>query len=466
MPGGEWGIPFVSAITVVGTGYVGLAYAAALAELQHDVIGLDVVPSRISSLQRGVTPFFEPGLDEMLVRGTASGRLVFTTDYTKAVSRSEFVLLCVGTPSGPNGDADMTQVDAAVSSIGAHLSEQHRTIVVNKSTMPIGAGDHVEEILRRHAPTRARFGVVSNPEFLREGTALDDIFNPDRIVLGAEDALDAEAVAQLYQALDAPVLITSRRSAEMVKYAANAFLATKISFINEVAQICDELGADVSVVARGIGMDGRIGSRFLHAGLGFGGSCFPKDVMALSHMAERAGINAQLLRSVQQINRDVRTRFIDRAELALGGLNKRRIGVWGLSFKEDTDDIRSSPALDTIGMLWGRGAQVVAYDPQAMPAAARAFPELEMVHNAYQAADGADAVVLATPWAEFAEINLSRVARSMAGDLLLDGRNLFDPKMVASAGLRYLGVGRGGSLGAPAARATVVVEAERAEVVA
>jgi UDPglucose 6-dehydrogenase len=433
----------VSRITIVGTGYVGLSYAAALAELQHEVIALDVNPARIESLTSGHVPFFEPGLSELVSRGVGADRLSFTTDYATAISTAEFVFLCVGTPQGDDGAADMSQVESAARSIAIHLAPDRLTVVVNKSTLPVGGGDSVEEILVRHARPGTELAVVSNPEFLREGVALHDIFHPDRIVIGAQHRQHAALVADLYRDIDARALVMDRRSAEMVKYAANAFLATKISFINEVAQICDELDADVGFVAEGMGMDDRIGRRFLHAGLGYGGSCFPKDVAALAHMGERSGINTQLLRSVQLVNREVRERFIERAAWALGGLEDRKVGVWGLAFKESTDDIRESPALATIEMLWARGARVVAYDPQAMPAAGRLYPGLEIAHDAYEAARGADAVLVATPWPEFRVVDLRRVAGSMAGDLLLDGRNLIDPKEASRAGLRYLGIGTG-----------------------
>jgi len=433
----------MSNISVIGTGYVGVAYAAALADLGHEVIALDLIPERISTLAAGRVPFYEPGLEELVQRGAQSGRLRFTTDYDIAVPGADFVFLCVGTPSAPNGEADLRYVQDAAASIGARLSTDHRTLIVNKSTMPSGSADLVARILSANARMGASFGVVSNPEFLREGSALHDIRHPDRIILGTDDPETADEVAALYAPLGAPVLVTNSRSAEMVKYAANAFLATKISFINEIAQLCEEAGVDVNVVAEGIGMDGRIGQRFLHAGLGFGGSCFPKDIAALIRLAEQAGLRSRLLRSIVEINDDVRVRFLDRAERMLGGLDGRLVGVWGLAFKEETDDVRNSPALATIELLLMRGARVQAYDPAAMATAARALPELPMTQNAYHAATGADAVLVATPWNEFRQIDLHRVADLMSGDVLLDGRNLYDPRVVADARMRYLGIGRG-----------------------
>jgi UDPglucose 6-dehydrogenase len=428
---------------VGGSGYVGLSYAVALAELGHEVVGLDVATEQVAALSRGESPLHEPGLSELLERNLAAGRLRFTTDYAAAVPGAEFVFLCVGTPALADGEADMRQVRAAAAALGAHLVPGARAIVVNKSTMPIGSADLVAQIVAEHAPPGAEFQVVTNPEFLREGNAIADIFHPDRIVLGAEDRAAADAVAALYAPLGAPVLITDRRSAEMVKYAANAFLATKISFINEVAGVCERLGADVTTVAEGMGLDPRIGPRFLEAGLGFGGSCFPKDVAALAHMADAAGLHPGLLRAVLEINADARRRFVARADRLLGGLDGRTVAVWGLAFKQDTDDLRASPALDVVAGLRERGAAVRAHDPVAMPKAAPLLPGVAFCPDPYAAATDADAVLLVTPWREYTGVDLERVAGAMRGDLLLDGRNLLDPAAAAAAGLRYAGIGRG-----------------------
>ena len=446
----------MSKICIVGgSGYVGLAYAVALADLGNDVVGLDVDVVRVAALNRGESPIYEPNLEELLERGLAAGRLRFTTEYAAAVPGADFVFLCVGTPSLSNGEADLRQVRSAAAAIGRHLAPGHRAIVVNKSTLPIGAGDIVAGLVAEHAPPDAAFVVVANPEFLREGQAIHDIFHPDRIVVGGNDAAAVDAVAALYAPFDAPILRMDRRSAEMVKYAANAFLVTKISFINEVAQLCDLLGADVTVVAKGMGLDPRIGPLFLEAGLGFGGSCFPKDVGALVHMADVAGLHPQLLRAVLEINGDIRRRFVARAERLLDGLDGKIVAVWGLAFKQDTDDLRASPALDVIGMLHERGATVRAYDPAAMAKAAAVLPDVEMCADAYAATEGADATLVVTPWREFRQVDLARVAAAMRGDLLLDGRNLYDPAVVAAAGLRYAGVGRGAPLPSAEQRAII-----------
>lgn len=433
----------MSRVTIVGaSGYLGLSYAVALVHLGHRVIGIDLNAAAVERLNAGRSPIYEPRLDELLTEGLKSSRLSFVTEYASAVPDAEFILLCVGTPGLSDGQTDMRQVQSGAAQIGKHVAPGQHVIVVNKSTMPIGTGDHVAQLISEHAPDSAEVRVVSNPEFLREGSAIHDILSPDRIILGTDDRSAADAVAGLYAPLDAPIVYTDRRSAEMVKYAANAFLATKISFINEVAQICDRLGANVTTVAHGIGLDSRIGDKFLNAGLGFGGSCFPKDVSALARMADMSGLHPQMLRAVMEINRDIRRRFVVRLDQLLGGLDGRVIATWGLSFKEDTDDLRNSPALDIIRMLQERGATVRAFDPHAMDKAAPLLPAVIMCEHAHDSATGADAVALITPWAEFRGIDFARIAKLMRGDLIADGRNLWDPEEVRDAGLRYLGIGR------------------------
>jgi UDPglucose 6-dehydrogenase len=428
---------------VGGGGYVGLGYAVALAEMGHAVVGLDIDAARVELLNRGESPIYEIGLPEMLTRNLAQGRLRFTTDYADAVPGSEIVFLCTGTPSLSDGEADLRQVRAAAASIGRHLNPAASTIVVNKSTMPVGTAELVIGIVAEHAPPSARFAVVSNPEFLREGQVLHDILRPDRVVLGGQDRAARAAVAALYAPLGAPIIETDHRTAELIKYAANAFLATKISFINDIARLCERLGADVTVVAAGLGADERIGPRFLHAGIGFGGSCFPKDVGALTRMAEGAGLHPGLLRSVLEINRDAQRRFVTRAGELLGGLDGRVIAVWGLAFKEGTDDLRESPAVAVAEMAQERGAEVRAHDPAALTNAARRLPGVALYDDPYAAAAGADAVLLCTPWPDYAAVDFARVAEVMRGDLLLDGRNMLAPDAVTAAGLRYEGIGRG-----------------------
>jgi len=428
-------------ITVIGgVGYVGLSYAAAFADLGHDVVGLDVDADKVAALTAGRSPIYEPGLEELLRRGQSSGRLRFTVDYGDAVPDAEFVFICVGTPSDGAERADMRFVASAARLVGQHGSGH--TVVVNKSTMPVGSVDLVAQILAEYARDGVSFAVVSNPEFLREGSAIHDIVHPERVVLGASDPVAAELVAELYAPLGARLVITDPRSAEMIKYASNAFLAAKISFINEVATICEALGADVTEVARGVGMDERIGPGFLRAGVGFGGSCFPKDVRALAAMARDAGMDTNLLTAVLNINQAMRSRIVDKLAVHLGRWTDRTIGVLGLAFKPDTDDIREAPALDIVRMLLATGAKVQATDPVAMPRVAAVCPELVLADDAYAVATGADAVLLLTEWDEYLTLDLGHLANAMRGRLLLDGRNALDPAAVVEAGLTYEGVGR------------------------
>jgi UDPglucose 6-dehydrogenase len=423
-----------------GAGYVGLTYAAALAEIGHEVVGLDLDAGKVQSLGEGRSPIFEPGLEELIQKGLASKRLRFTTEYTQAVPDAEFCYVCVGTPSDASGRADMQYVAAAAAQIGAH--GRGHTIVVNKSTLPVGSARFVLEILAEHARPDATFAVVSNPEFLREGCALRDVFQPDRIVLGADAEADARRVAELYGPLHAHVLITDPRSAEMIKYASNAFLASKISFVNEVALICERLGADVSVVAEGMGLDERIGRRFLQAGAGFGGSCFPKDVKALASMARDAGLDPSMLNAVLGINNTMRRHVVQQVADRLGGLTDKTVALLGLAFKPDTDDIREAPALAVIRQLLVGEARVRATDPVAMPHVAAQLPDVALLPDPYAAATGADAVVLMTEWAEYRMLDLDRLANCMRGRLLVDARNVIAPAAARAAGLEYVGIGR------------------------
>ncbi len=427
-------------ISIIGSGYVGLVSGAAFADLGNDVYCVDIDENKVQRLQEGECPIFEPGLPELMARNITSKRLHFTTDYSIAVPGSDFVFICVDTPSSQSGEADMRAVRRAAEMIAEHLKDG--AVVVNKSTMPIGSGDLVTQIIREHVDSGTGFAVVSNPEFLREGSAVYDVLNPDRIVLGSDDQAAAEKVCELYSVLDAPTVITDRRSAEMIKYASNSFLATKISFINEIAQICERVGADVTTVAKGMGYDQRIGSLFLQAGIGYGGSCFPKDVKALAHMAHEADCHPQLLHAVMEINVDQRRRFVRKLQDHIGDVHGKEIAVWGLAFKQDTDDIRESPALDIIGMIQQRGGTVRAYDPAAMENAQRALPQTRICPTPYDAVSGAHALCVVTPWNEFKQANMSRVAELMRQPLVLDGRNLYDPEEMHSLGFTYVGIGR------------------------
>jgi UDPglucose 6-dehydrogenase len=428
-------------ICVLGVGYVGLTTATCFADLGNAVIGVDIDERKIAGLLQGRLPIYEPGLEEMVRRNLAAGRLQFTTDYRRAIGQSEFVFIAVGTPSGADGEADLRYVRAAAEQIA--ISLQRPAIIVNKSTVPIGTGDLVTTIIRRLNPT-AEFAVVSNPEFLREGSAIADFMNPDRVVLGAEDREAAARVAELHAPLNAPVIITDTRTAEMIKYASNAFLATRISFINEIAVICDELGADIKEVARGMGLDKRIGPAFLDAGVGYGGSCFPKDVQALAHMAAIHGRHPQLLYAVMEINRSQRRLVVLRLREMLGTLDGRTIALLGLSFKPNTDDIREAPALEIAHLLSLEGARLRAFDPLAMEQARPYLPPgTVLARDPYDAATGADALVVVTEWNEFKQVDLRQLKAVMARPVIIDGRNIYDPREMRREGFEYYGIGRG-----------------------
>lgn len=431
----------MSKICVVGTGYVGLVTGTCFADLGNDVTCLDVDHIRIDKLNQGEMPIYEPGLEQLVEQNVHSGRLTFSTDYKKALQNAEYAFIAVGTPSGTDGEADLQYVRSAAESIADIVDWP--IVVINKSTVPVGTGDWVADIITQKRSGRPLdFSVVSNPEFLREGSAISDFMTPDRVVLGSLKKEAAQKVAFLYQSLRCTIMITDLRTAEMIKYASNAFLATRISFINEIANMCEELGADVTEVARGMGLDKRIGPSFLDAGLGWGGSCFPKDVKALEHMAVLHGTQPQLLQAVMEINRNQRRRAVMKLRKALGSLNDKTIGVLGLSFKPNTDDIRESPSLEIIHLLQNEGAHVRAYDPQAMENVAKVSPNTKLCESPYQVAEGADALLLATHWNEFKQLDFTRIHSLMRQPVLLDGRNLWDAEPLRALGFKYIGVGR------------------------
>jgi UDPglucose 6-dehydrogenase len=430
----------VSNISVIGTGYVGLVTGSCFADLGNNVWCIDIDEHRISELNSNRLPIYEPSLEEVVARNRAAGRLHFTMSYEEGLQKADFVFVAVGTPSDDNGSADMSQVRSAVQMVGRFL--RPNAVIINKSTVPVGTGDWVTDALSQSVPEGVSFAVVSNPEFLREGSAVVDFMEPDRIIIGCQDRPAAQRVAELYQPLNAPVMITDIRTAEMIKYASNAILATRISFINEISAICERLGADVKQVAQGMGYDKRIGPHFLYAGIGFGGSCFPKDVRALTYMAEQADCHPQLLRAVMDINFDQRRLFVDKIRNALGTLEGATIGVWGLSFKPNTDDMRDAPAVDIIKMLAAQGASVRAYDPAAIERAKALVPMAIFCQDVYQVAAGCDAVLLLTEWNEFKQVDMQAVRDSMKQPVLIDGRNLYDPDEMVKLGFRYWGVGR------------------------
>lgn len=426
----------MSRIAVVGTGYVGLTTGVCFTHLGHTVACIDIDRAKIESLNAGRLPIFEPNLDELTEGSVRAGRLTFTDDYSAGLSEAEFVFIAVGTPPSKDGrSAELRYVHEATRQIAQSLRAP--AIIVNKSTSPIGTADGIKRILEENNPNLSPWVVVSNPEFLREGSAVQDCLHPARVVLGAHQADDCGPVAALYRSFDCPIIITDLHSAEMIKYASNAFLATKISFINEVARICDALGADVCTVAEGMGLDDRIGRQFLNAGLGYGGSCFPKDVAALTHMAREAGLHPQLLNAVVDINDDQRRWAIDTLNRHLDGLEGKTIALWGLTFKPDTDDLRSSPALDIAHRLAHAGASIRTYDPVAKEADTPGVA----CPSSLEAAGGADAVLLATEWAEFQGVDWRAAGSVMRGTLVFDGRNCLDSTAVTAAGLKYVGIG-------------------------
>jgi UDPglucose 6-dehydrogenase len=431
----------VRKICIVGVGYVGLVTGTCFADLGNKVSCVDVDEEKIRRLRNGEMTIYEPGLEEMVLRNVGVGRLSFTTSYEEAVEDAKFIFVAVGTPSGMEGEANLTHVRSAARNIAQTITGP--TIIVNKSTVPIGTGDWVSDIVEAHGPEGIEFDVVSNPEFLREGSAVADFMNPDRIVLGAVNSEAAEAVAQLYLSLRAPIVITDLRTAEMIKYASNAFLANRISFINEIASICERLGADVKEVAVGMGYDKRIGHHFLDAGIGFGGSCFPKDVKALEHMAAVHGSHPQLLRAVMDINRDQQLHAVQKLRDLLGSLSDKQVGILGLSFKPNTDDIRESPALAIIRTLQNEDATVKAYDPIAMDNARKVLPEVEYCEDAYQVACGSDALLVVTEWNEFKHLDMATIKESMRHPVLVDGRNIYDINAMRELGFIYRGTGRG-----------------------
>jgi UDPglucose 6-dehydrogenase len=429
----------LSRITVVGAGYVGLTTAACLADLGNEVCVVDIDADKIRMLRRHRMHFYEPGLQEVVERNARAGRLQFTTSYAEAIPGAEVAFIAVATPEGEGGEANLNYVERAAATIAENLDGP--IIVVNKSTVPIGTGDVVSDVIRR-TNTRFPVEVVSNPEFLREGSAIRDFMEPDRVVIGAHHREAAEQVAKLYEPLNAPILIYNIYTAEMVKYASNAFLAARISFINEISRICERVDADAKLVAEGMGLDRRIGPHFLEAGIGYGGSCFPKDVKALAAIAEKYDYHPELLNAVMDINRDQRRLAVEKLRECLGTLRGQVVGLFGLSFKPNTDDMREAPSLEIVAELLKKGATVRAYDPAAAEKAKLLMPGVEYRRNAYAVAKGADGVVVVTEWNEFRQLDLAKLKRTMRRPVLVDGRNIYDPAHMRSLGFVYRGIGR------------------------
>ncbi|WP_457680094.1 UDP-glucose dehydrogenase family protein [Thermovibrio sp.] len=427
-------------IAVIGTGYVGLVSGACFAYLGHKVIGLDIDKEKVEKLKRGEVPIYEPGLDKILKKALKDGNIEFTTDYSYAVKNSDFIFIAVGTPSRRDGSADLSFVESAYRSIAQNIEDNDFKVIVNKSTVPVGTGRWAKEFIKELLKERGvkepekRFEVVSNPEFLREGKAVEDFMKPDRVVVGADKREVAGLVASLYEKLQPPILITDLPTAEMIKYASNAFLAAKISFINEIANVCEKLGADVNVIARGMGLDHRISPHFLRAGCGFGGSCFPKDVKALIHTAKEVGEEPLLLESVIEINERQKLKPVEKLLKHVPDLNGTTVAVWGLSFKPETDDMREAPSISVIRELLKRGATVKAYDPVAVDNAKKVFKaevekfgdRLKFVSDKYEALEGARALLLITEWKEFEDVDFDK----LKGKVVIDGRNLWEPSII------------------------------------
>jgi UDPglucose 6-dehydrogenase len=430
-------------IAVIGTGYVGLVTGACFAEFGVDVTCVDIDSEKIARLLAGEMPIYEPGLEQLVAKNVLSGRLRFTTDLKQAIEQALVIFLAVGTPPKSDGSPDLSYVESAARSIAEYMNGYK--VIVTKSTVPIGTGEYIRKLIREQLKSRLNFGIVSNPEFLREGAAINDFMRPDRVVIGSRDEEAVAIMRDLYRPLyliEAPFVLTSLEAAELTKYAANAFLATKISFINEIANMCESIGCDVHDVARAIGMDGRIGSKFLHPGPGFGGSCFPKDTRALASVAREFGNDSLIVDAVIEVNRRQRQAMVPKIEKLVGVLEGKTIAILGLAFKPETDDMREAPAIDIINGLLERGATVRAYDPVAMGEAGKVLPTVRYAEDEYEAVTGADALVFVTEWNQFRALDMTRIRDLMKSPRIADLRNIYDPEDMRELGFEYVGVGR------------------------
>ena len=427
-------------ICVIGSGHVGLVTGACLADLGNRVICMDDDVKKIESLTKGVIPFYEPGLEEIVHRNMGSSRLSFTTSVEEGTQQAEIVFICVGTPQKPNGEADLSSVELVSQRIAKAMDSYK--VVVEKSTVPVKTGRWVKRTIELNNSNNSDFDVASNPEFLREGKAVCDFMHPDRIVIGVESGRAANIMTELYKPLDAPIIITNIETAELIKHASNAFLALKISYINAIANICEKVGADVAKVAEGMGYDKRIRREFLDAGVGYGGYCFPKDLLAFIRLADEIDYDFELLKIVQKINDSQRRLVIKKLRSTLWNLSGKTIGILGLSFKPDTDDIREAPSIDIIKQLQGEGAKIKAYDPQAMNKVKEIFPSIEFCRSPYQVAEGSDALVIITEWDEFKNIDLLKIKQLLNQPVIVDGRNMYEPQKMRELGFIYQGIGR------------------------
>ncbi|MFH2138258.1 MAG: UDP-glucose/GDP-mannose dehydrogenase family protein [Candidatus Omnitrophota bacterium] len=426
-------------IAIVGTGYVGLVSGTCFAELGNTVICVDNNEKKIEDLNKGVIPIYEPGLEELVAKNRKKKRLMFTTDMKQAVQKSKVIFIAVGTPPKLDGDADLKYIEQVSRDVARYMNNYK--VVVEKSTVPVETNKWVKYIMRLNN-NKIDFDVASNPEFLKEGSAIEDFMHPDRIVLGVESERARKLLVKLYEPLKAPIVVTNIQSAEIIKHASNSFLATKISFINAVANICEQVGADIEKVAEGMGLDKRIGRSFLKAGIGYGGSCFPKDVQAFIRIAQNLGCKFDILKAVETVNKNQRKLVFKKIEQALWILNEKKIGILGIAFKPNTDDIRSAPAIDIIKMLQGEGAKVKAYDPKAMEHAKELLPNVDFCKNAYDAVRDCDALVIITEWPEFNKLSLMRIKKMLKHPIVIDARNIFDPKKMKKLGFKYFDIGR------------------------
>ncbi|WP_457574979.1 UDP-glucose dehydrogenase family protein [Desulfolithobacter sp.] len=433
-------------ITMIGTGYVGLVTGTCFAEFGHNVTCVDKIEEKITSLKNGQIPIYEPGLDALVAKNVSEGRLHFTTDLAEAVPEAEAIFIAVGTPSSRRGDgyADLTYIYSAARELAAHL--QGYTVIVDKSTVPVGTARQVSRIIREENP-EASFDVASNPEFLREGAAINDFMRPDRVVIGVENRQAEQVLRNIYKPLylrETPIVCTDIETAELTKYAANAFLAIKISFINEMATVCEAVGADVAALAKGIGMDGRIGNKFLHPGPGYGGSCFPKDTLALMRIAQECGESVRIVEAAVEVNAAQKARMVKKIRDMLGGSEAgKTLAVLGLTFKPETDDMREAPAATILPALLEKGARIKAHDPKGIEEAKKYLPpEVEYVANAYEACDNADGVVLMTEWNQYRALDLARIRELLRSPVFIDLRNVYDPEQMKNLGFSYTGVGR------------------------
>lgn len=427
-------------IAIIGHGYVGLVTAAVMSDLGNTVLVVGRTPEKIKNLINGIMPFFEPGLEETVKKNISAGRLKFTLDYSEAVPKAEIVFICVGTPSAVTGEADLSAVFQAAEDIGKNL--KNYTVVVTKSTVPVGTNREVQKIVKKFAPKGVTFDIASCPEFLREGSALPDTLFPDRIVIGADSKKAEEKLLDLHKPINGERVVTTVESAEMIKYASNSLLSTKISFANAMSFICDEVGADVEVVLDGVGMDKRLGRSFLYPGVGFGGSCFPKDVKALIAIAKKHNYDFELLKAVYKVNQEAKQKFIGKILKTLRSVKGKTIGVWGLAFKPNTDDMREAPSVDIITALQKEGAKIKAFDPVAKNNASKMLNDVVFCDNQNEAVKNADALLVLTEWNEFKQVDLAQIRKMMNKPFLFDGRNIYDPKKAKEAGFVYRGIGR------------------------